>query len=244
MGIRIDALDEGIASRDHVIPAMDNNATVQLPIGDVVDLVGANHLAKIHHDVSPKTVLVDADEFGVVDTEDSNSLKKVTLASLISSVFKTARKIADAYFLSSFRLWDAADSTKGLAFNLSSIATATTRTIKMPDADVDLSNVVPSDVKAWVNFNGTGTVAIRASKNVSSVTDNGTGNYTVNFATPMPDANYATLVTCSAATLPTGARVATIADGYSTASTTIFCYYAGAPTAGADISTVSFIALR
>jgi len=44
--------------------------------------------------------------------------------------------------------------------------------------------------KAWVNFNGTGTVAIRASLNVSSITDNGTGNYTVNFANAMPDANY------------------------------------------------------
>jgi hypothetical protein len=44
--------------------------------------------------------------------------------------------------------------------------------------------------RAWVNFNGTGTVAIRASLNVSSITDNGTGNYTVNFTTAMPDANY------------------------------------------------------
>jgi hypothetical protein len=45
--------------------------------------------------------------------------------------------------------------------------------------------------RAWVNFNGTGTVAIRASGNVSSITDNGTGIYTVNFTTAMPDANYA-----------------------------------------------------
>jgi hypothetical protein len=44
--------------------------------------------------------------------------------------------------------------------------------------------------RAWVNFNGTGTVAIRASGNVSSITDNGTGNYTVNFTTAMPDTNY------------------------------------------------------
>jgi len=44
--------------------------------------------------------------------------------------------------------------------------------------------------RAWVNFNGTGTVAIRASGNVSSITDNGTGNYTVNFTTAMPDADY------------------------------------------------------
>lgn len=49
--------------------------------------------------------------------------------------------------------------------------------------------------RAWVNFNGTGTVAIRASGNVSSITDNGTGNYTVNFATAMPDADYAVVVT-------------------------------------------------
>jgi hypothetical protein len=45
--------------------------------------------------------------------------------------------------------------------------------------------------KAWVNFNGTGTVAIRASGNVSSITDNGTGDYTVNFTVAMSDANYA-----------------------------------------------------
>ena len=44
--------------------------------------------------------------------------------------------------------------------------------------------------RAWVNFNGTGTVAIRASGNVSSITDNGVGDYRVNFTTAMPDANY------------------------------------------------------
>jgi hypothetical protein len=54
------------------------------------------------------------------------------------------------------------------------------------------SGSAPSfSARAWVNFNGTGTVAIRASGNVSSITDNGTGQYTVNFATAMPDANYA-----------------------------------------------------
>ena len=51
--------------------------------------------------------------------------------------------------------------------------------------------------RAWVNFNGTGTVAIRASGNVSSITDNGVGDYTVNFTNAMPDANYATVTTCA-----------------------------------------------
>lgn len=44
--------------------------------------------------------------------------------------------------------------------------------------------------KAWVNFNGTSTVAIRASYNVSSITDNGTGDYTVNYTSALTDANY------------------------------------------------------
>jgi len=44
--------------------------------------------------------------------------------------------------------------------------------------------------RAWVNFNGTGTVAIRASGNVTSITDHGTGDYSVNFTTALPDANY------------------------------------------------------
>jgi len=44
--------------------------------------------------------------------------------------------------------------------------------------------------RAWVNFNGTGTVAIRSSGNVSSITDNGAGDFTVNFTTAMPDENY------------------------------------------------------
>jgi len=52
------------------------------------------------------------------------------------------------------------------------------------------ANEVSGLCKAWVNFNGTGTVAIRASYNVSSITDNNVGRYTVNFATPMPDTNY------------------------------------------------------
>ncbi len=48
--------------------------------------------------------------------------------------------------------------------------------------------------RAWVNFAGTGTPAIRASGNVTSITDNSTGEYTVNFTTAMPDANYSVSV--------------------------------------------------
>jgi hypothetical protein len=58
------------------------------------------------------------------------------------------------------------------------------------DGTIASWELIPVEVKAWVNFKGTGTVAIRASYNVSSITDNGTGSYTVNFATALVDANY------------------------------------------------------
>jgi hypothetical protein len=62
----------------------------------------------------------------------------------------------------------------------------------VPDALSTASGFAPSySARAWVNFNGIGTVAIKASGNVSSITDNGTGDYTINFTTAMSDANYA-----------------------------------------------------
>ena len=60
--------------------------------------------------------------------------------------------------------------------------------------------------RAWVNFNGTGTVATRANGNVSSITDNGTGDYTINFINPMPDNNYA--VSYSASYAGSGGQLA------------------------------------
>jgi hypothetical protein len=77
--------------------------------------------------------------------------------------------------------------------------------------------------RAWVNFNGTGTVAIRASFNVTSITDNGTGDYTVNFTVAMPDANYCVVCNSvlSSTTSATGSAGAygTFAAGASTKTT-------------------------
>ena len=82
-------------------------------------------------------------------------------------------------------------------------ATNTNRTLTLPDstgtvatAESTLTQFNASGsapvyaCRAWVNFNGTGTPAIRASGNVSSITDNGTGDYDVNFTTAMTDVNY------------------------------------------------------
>jgi hypothetical protein len=72
--------------------------------------------------------------------------------------------------------------------------------------------------RAWVNFNGTGTVAIRASGNVSSITDNGTGDYTVNFATALADSDYS----CTATTVQRGGGSAPASNrsiGYGSSAT-------------------------
>ena len=60
---------------------------------------------------------------------------------------------------------------------------------------LDTSYVVQGSAKAWVNFNGTGTIAARDSQNVSSLTDVGTGNYTVNFTNSMSSINYIVSIT-------------------------------------------------
>ena len=70
-------------------------------------------------------------------------------------------------------------------------ATNTRISFVEPNRVMTADVAAPGLCKAWVNFNGTGTVAIRVAFNVSSITDNGVGNYTVNFTTAMPDGDYA-----------------------------------------------------
>jgi len=71
------------------------------------------------------------------------------------------------------------------------MSTLVAQTISNGSVSTSSANVIQGSAKAWVNFNGTGTVAIRASYNVSSVTDNGTGDYTINFTNAFADTNYA-----------------------------------------------------
>ena len=67
----------------------------------------------------------------------------------------------------------------------------TVSTINDSSGVLATQNGMTGIAKAWVNFNGTGTVAINGAFNVSSITDNGTGDYTINFTTAMANANYA-----------------------------------------------------
>lgn len=61
---------------------------------------------------------------------------------------------------------------------------------KLSNSATEADNVQKRTAKAWVNFNGTGTVAIRASFNVSSITDLGVGKYRINFTNSFSDGNY------------------------------------------------------
>ena len=87
--------------------------------------------------------------------------------------------------------------------------------------------------KAWVNFNGVGTVAIRSSFNVSSITDNGTGDYTINFATALPNANYSWAIgSYNDQAVGSGVNFATVATSATLPSTTVLRVRSGAPANG------------
>ena len=79
------------------------------------------------------------------------------------------------------------------------------------DELVDVNNT--RVCKAWVNFNGTGTVAIRANYNVSSITDNGTGQYTINLTTAMPDINYSVTANASIDSIGRAVKITVFTTG-------------------------------
>jgi hypothetical protein len=89
----------------------------------------------------------------------------------------------------------AGDSSGQITIAAPAVAGTTTLTLPATTGTV-LNDATVGVCRAWVNFNGTSTVAIRASFNVTSITDNGTGNYTVNFTTAMTDTNYSAVGTC------------------------------------------------
>ncbi len=98
--------------------------------------------------------------------------------------------------------------------------------------------------RAWVNFNGTGTVAIRASGNVSSITDNGTGNYTVNMPTAMVDVNYVVVATAQGVAASHAALVCENHDTNKTTSAVALITSNRATATAADAVTVNVAIFR
>ena len=107
-------------------------------------------------------------------------------------------------------------------------ATAGTNTTQIATTAFVTAAIPTNNVKAWVNFNGTGTVSIRGSANISSITDNGAGNYTLNFTTALADANYAVAGFAAESTFTVGMLVSNF--GTLTQTTSAFRFnttYAG-----------------
>lgn len=185
MPIRIDALPAAVsASADHEIPAMKDDETVKLTVDQIIGpITGSppsdmNSLEKISASLGDDpdyagTIAAALADKADADDVDINALTAKT-PPVDADVFRIADSAASFGFkkLSFANLWAWISGKILTLFNASGSAPVYA-------------------CRAWVNFNGTGTVAIRASGNVSSITDNGTGDYTINFTTAMPDANYA-----------------------------------------------------
>lgn len=177
-----DNLEEVLTARDQTVAARNEavTAVATLTAGAIDDTTIASnkafsneHIIDNYYDkdaVDSKTIINDfADKPTPIDTdhigiqEDEGLFKKLSWANL-KATLKT-------YFDTLYDNWVANDSRAKTALNAAG------------DAPIYAC-------RAWVNFNGTGTVSIRESGNVSSISDNGVGDYTVNFTTAMPDDNY------------------------------------------------------
>lgn len=89
-------------------------------------------------------------------------------------------------------------------------------------ASTSMLNAINGSAKAWINFNGTGTPAIRASYNVTSITDNGVGDYTVNFTNALVDASYVMAGSCKFADDSQGVQPANIASPFTTTTARLY----------------------
>jgi hypothetical protein len=113
--------------------------------------------------LAAKTTLVAADTIGITDSAAANAARKITATNLVGAVCSLGGAAQ-------------ADQESGTTSN------------KLVTPAVQQYH--PSAAKAWVTFNGAGTVSIAGGYNVSSITDNNTGNWTVNFTTSFTSTGY------------------------------------------------------
>ena len=143
-----------------------------------------------------KTTPVDADLISLSDSASSFGIKKLSWANL-KATLKT-------YFDTLYAVVNSSETVAGI-IELATAAEAQTGTddlraitpLKLRNA-LNASGTAPIYAnRTWCNFNGTGTIAIRGSGNISSITDNATGNYAANLTTPIQDANFGIALGCS-----------------------------------------------
>lgn len=193
-----------IASQIKNIPAGNISATtVQEAINELdTEKAKVGNVPIDIHVATSKTTPVDADELGICDSATSFTLKKLTWANLKASVVASLGLLISGLTARStptdsdvFLIGDSSSTFASKSLTFLNLKTTLNATWVANDSRAMTSlNATGSApiyaCRAFVNFNGTGTVSIRASGNLSSITDNSTGDYTLNFTTAMPDANY------------------------------------------------------
>lgn len=144
MGIRIDALDAtATPSRDHEVPAMKDNATVKLTVDQILELIDETDVQAGIAAATSDDTFDDTDELVYLTGSD---VKRGTLTGLLSSIFKTARTIANAQFASaSFKLFNAAGTPRALTFNTAALTED--RVVTFPDRNMDFTTFRP-----WVEL--------------------------------------------------------------------------------------------
>ena len=174
--------------------------TVATKIMEVVSngvVLSQTNIASEIHASSSKTTPVDADEIGLIDSASTFNLKKLTWANLKATLKTYFNTLYQVVLVSGTNIKTI--NSNSILGSGDLVVGETTWTANDTRAMTALNATGEAPIyacRAWVNFNGTGTVAIRASGNVSSITDNGTGNYTVNFTTAMADTNFAAVTGC------------------------------------------------
>lgn len=189
-------------NRAYVIADPDGAAILKLKDEGASTATLANPYLSLGYSSAVGGVYNEVARFGYTDTSTTD----LSISNLQGNVYKFTGTASDAAELRLFEDTDNGTDYVGLKAP-ASVATSKTWTLPATDAvggfvtsdgsgvlSVSLSNKLIA--KAWVNFNGTGTIAINASYNVTSLTDNGTGDYTVNFTTALGDANYSMAGMC------------------------------------------------
>jgi len=125
--------------------------------------------------------------------------------------------------------------------------TLTNKTLTTPNIDsaqfATVSGTAPIyPCRAWVNFNGAGTVAINGSGNVSSITDGGTGTYTVNFTTAMSDTNYSTSST--ACRTASGLTLSSLTGTPTASAVIVTSYIPGGTVSAVDSNIMNVVIFR
>jgi hypothetical protein len=158
---------------------------------------GANDgILALQNNGTTNVTVTAAGNVGVGTTSPSQKLHVVSSASQVASFIRdnTANASGGINIGNNSRVWTLYGDNSSLSIydttaNLERAAIDSSGNFKFNSGYGSVATAY--GCRAWVNFNGTGTVAIRASGNVSSITDDGTGQYGVNFTTAMPDTNYA-----------------------------------------------------